>query len=216
MRHSIIFSIILFSCLTSAPAQSGRVPAPQTQQAAPQHDMTVFGIALGQDFTIQECPKRKIGRLYMYSPSSGAVCFERLFDKVSETGPVVNDSVSIRFPAGETPELMTGLGMIGAVIDGKLEGIGFNTFGIRTQDSDIETLKKKYGDPTTLAPTKVTTRIGASFDAITATWDLPDLYVSFKSAASSIDSGLVNIDTRKGKEHRDRLLNDLNKKKRSL
>ncbi len=182
-------------------------------------DMKVFGIPLGQPFTIAECEPA----IYGYKGDTTSVCFDRLSEsakrkdkKKQVSEPVVNDLVKVRFPITEGPGLIAGDGFLARILDGKLEGIGFNTLGVSNADSVLKKLKEKYGSPTTLVSRKVQNRLGASFDAIEASWAFPDLYVTFDSAVYWLDSGLVNIDTKKGKEWRDNEMKNLLKDKRPL
>ena len=102
------------------------------------------------------------------------------------------------------------------VIDGVLEGLGFNTGGISSQDYVMEKLKEKYGEPTAFTPLKIQNRLGASFDAVTAEWSFDNLIVKFNSAEGQITSGLINIDSPKGKKWREDKLNEIFKNNRSL
>ena len=175
-------------------------------------DMTVFGISLGQEFSLPECAKASYG----YRIGTKQVCFERLFEKEKLAGPIVTDSVRIRFPLADSPAIVTGAVLIGRVIDGKLEGVGFNTIGTRNADTVLDRLKEKYGEPNVFLPRVVQNRLGASFDAFDAAWSGQNLEVHFQSVMGSLDSGLVIIDTKKGSEDRSRALKELTKDKHPL
>lgn len=175
-------------------------------------DIIVFGIPLGQDFLLPECAKASYG----YSIGTNQACFERLFAREKQTGPIVTDTVRIRFPIAESPAIVKGGELIGRVIDGKLEGVGFNTMGIQNADTVLARLKEKYGEPKELLPQVVKNRLGASFDAFDAAWSGQNIEVLFQSVSGSLDSGLVNIDTKKGSEDRRKALKELTKDKRPL
>jgi len=179
-------------------------------------DKTVFGIPLGEKFTTPECSKQKLGKTLVYKTFSDTVCFKRLSEKMQDTGPIINESVIISFSTKESPQIIKGFEILGLVMEGNLEGIGFNTTGISSADVVLGKLKEKYGRTTSFVPKKMTNRLGNSFDAFDATWDFDDLFVRFQSVTSSLDSGLVNIDTKKGKEHREKRLKELLKDKRPL
>jgi len=210
MRH-IILLLSLFIFTSQAFAQA-------TQQAptgTTNPDMSVFGITLGQRFDIPECTKRKIGGSFMYSVPK-TVCFERLSGREGQTGEITNDTVLVKFPFSEAPQISTTGNLMIGVIDGKLESVGFNTAGVRFQEYALAKLIEKYGKPHTLIPHKLKTRIGATFDTFVASWSFPNLFVTFDSVSFKLDSGLVNIDTKKGKEDRERALKELLKDKRPL
>jgi hypothetical protein len=174
--------------------------------------MTVFGLALGQDFSLPECKKSSYG----YSIATDYVCYERLFGKEKLSHPIVTETVMVRFPISESPSIAKG-GVINVrIIDGKLEGIAFNTMGTRDADVVLGKLKEKYGEPKVFIPKTVQNRLGASFDAFDAAWSRPDLQVLFQSVSSSLDSGLVTIDTKKGSDDRSKILRELTKDKRPL
>lgn len=175
-------------------------------------DTLVFGIPLGEELAIPECAKTSYG----YAPGTDKVCFERVFGKEKDTGPVVNETVSIKFPINELPQIIKGASISGLIIDGKLEGIGFNTAGVRTAKMVLEKLKEKYGEPDVFLPRTVTNRMGAAFDTFSAGWTLPELVILYQGILGDLDTGLVNIDTKKGSDHRSKKLRELTKDKRPL
>lgn len=175
-------------------------------------DMAAFGLALGQDFSLPECKKESYG----YSIGTDHVCFERLFGKEKQSDPIVTETVRVRFPITESPSIVKGGEIIARVIDGKLEGLGFNTMGTRNADVVLNKLKEKYGEPKVFIPHTVKNRLGASFDAFNVGWSGPNLQVLFQSVSGSLDSGLVHIDTKKGSEDRSKAIKELTKDKRPL
>lgn len=172
---------------------------------------TAFGIPLGAPFTISECKKDKFG----YSGVTDQLCFERLTNK-KDSAAIVNGTVRLRFPLKESPEIVKGGVIIAQIIDGNIEGTGFNTWGIRNQDEVLNALKAKYGEPSVLEPSTVQTAAGASFQMIKAVWNTDAIDVTFQGTTSSIDSGLVNIDTKTGNEWRSSALKTLTENKRAL
>jgi len=179
-------------------------------------DMSVFGLRLGEKFSMSECPRQMLGKTVAYGFPGTEPCFERPLGKTGERGPIINDTVLVKFPLSQIPSLVAGLGISVLIIDGNLEGVGFNTRGVDNADWALKRLKEKYGEPTAVVPRTVQNRMGAAFEAFTASWELPGLYVHFESVSTSLDSGLVNIDTKLGREHRDEALRELLKDKRPL
>jgi hypothetical protein len=165
-------------------------------------DRTVFGIALGEKFSIPECERNKYLDSYDSLPVDDKVCFEKIGSPSSEIGePGI---VHVRFPHSQAPLIIEGREMTVILLDGNPECIEFLTAGISNAEMVMEKLKEKYGEPSALVPKKVQNRFGATFDAFDAVWNLQDLFVSFQSATGFIDSGIVKIDTKKGKEFLDR------------
>ena len=176
-------------------------------------DMTVFGLTLAQDFSLPECKKESYG----YSiGGTYYVCFERLFGEEKQSGPIVAETVKIRFPIADSPSIVKGRELLVSVIDSKLEGLRFDTFGIQDADIVLGKLKEKYGEPKVFTPRTVKNRFGGSFEAFDASWSGPNLQVLFQSVRGSLDSGLVQIDTTKSSENRSRAIKELTKDKRPL
>ena len=172
-------------------------------------DMTVFGIPLGARLQIAECEKRIVGTTTVYSTAT-AVCFQRLGsqDAVQATKPIENESILIKFPVTEAPPVMSGGAAVGLVMDGNLEGVAFNTRGVDSQDQVLDVLTQKFGKPTSRVPKQVQNTLGANFDVLDARWTLPQVEILFRSVTSRVDTGLLNIDTRKGSDYRKHRLHE--------
>lgn len=168
-------------------------------------DNSVFGLQLGQPLGIPECVKDIGG----YPGVTDKICFERLAPRQHETGPVVSDTIRIRFPMLSLPSYVNGSAIIGQVLNGRLEGTGFNTHGVLDQDVALDALKEKYGAPDTYSPTTVQNGMGATFKVFVATWQTADVVVTFRSTTGKTNSGLVNIDTKLGNEWRAARLKEL-------
>lgn len=209
-----LYKILMVFCLSFAFALQATA-----QTNSP--DSSVFGIPLAVPITVPECARDK--DRYEIFPKN--VCYKRWtvytynkkYDSKNPAPPLGNgESLMISFPYAEKPSIMSGSDMMATVLDGKIEGVGFNTYGISSDDEALEKLSAKYGEPKSLIKNKVQNRMGASYDAFVAFWEFPDLFVTFESVATSLDSGLVNISTKKGKEYRDAALKELLKDKRPL
>lgn len=192
-------------------------------------DASVFGLMkIGEKFTLPECPQASYGG---YKITVEAACWKNIRtsydysaqkkkkkkDDAATPAPMgMTDTVFVAFPFSEQPTLSKNSDIVVLVIDGVLEGVGFNTSGVSNQEFVVKKLKEKYGEPTVYNPIKVQNRLGATFEAVEALWKFDNLTVEFKSAEGSLDSGLVNIDSPKGKKHREDKLNEIFKKNRDL
>jgi len=174
--------------------------------------MKVFGLQLGEKFSLSECAKDGMG----YDLITNRLCFERYPTKENENTPIDNATVLIRFPLSAKPEMLKDTAVAATLIEGKLEGLSFNTFGVSTQDEDLDRLKTKYGEPGDTKPLKVQNRFGASFNSVIAIWTLANLHVSFASAVTTLDEGLVIVDTDKGSERRSKALKEAAKDKHPM
>lgn len=167
----------------------------------------VFGLALGQSLQIPECRKQ----YGIYDISNKSVCFERIFGREKLTTPVENETVKITFPTLDAPKIAKNGVLLGMVIDGKLEGINFNTFGIKDAEQVLNKLKEKYGEPHEYKPYVEENRLGQKFNAFSALWKLDNLEVYMQSILGSITSGLVSIDTHKARDAKKDSLKNLQK-----
>lgn len=183
-----------------------------TQNSETKKTAEVFGMSLGRNLQIPECNKQ----YGIYDISTKVVCFERAYGKEKLTSPVINETVRIAFPITESPSIVKNGVLLGMVIDGKLEGINFNTFGVKNADSVLLKLKEKYGEPQEFVPYKEENRLGQKFDAFTAIWRQENLEVYMQSILGSITSGLVSIDTLKAKEAKSEITKSLKKENRPL
>ena len=179
-------------------------------------DMTVFGIKLSEKFTLPEC--ERIGNFYNNNKST---CFKRdsIYSnnkKILPTEPIITDEVEIDFPLSEVPTIASYGIVVATIINGNLEGISFNTSGISDNEYVFVKLKEKYGKPTVLIPTKTQNRLGATFNFYIASWKFDNLNVSFFGVLTTLDKGSVQINTKIGKEWRDKKLSEMSKDRRPL
>lgn len=149
---------------------------------------TVFGLPLGQPFTVPECPK-DVGEF-------AALCAQS-YDQAAGGGIFLN------FPTQATPAVMSSSVAVVTVKGGNLVGVEFNTLGVTNQDFVLVELSKKYGKPTAMTKSTIQNISGAEFTRLHATWSLPDSYVDFDSAPLTIDLGLVTIVTPAEKRAKD-------------
>jgi hypothetical protein len=179
-------------------------------------DATVFGLHLGEKFSVPECARSKSSDAsaveYDYETPSSP-CFEVdpvLRKDLREFGgsippppnaPVLNDeNTKIHFPNNMLADLT--LDLEAEIIDGNLEGVFIGTDGLTSQDRILATLKAKYGDPTVLEEQRKQNAMGAVFNCHHASWQFDNLVVTFLGAADQTDVGIVSIETKKHAEFR--------------
>jgi hypothetical protein len=171
--------------------------------SADETNVAVFGLPLGAQLQISECAKKDLGGLTIYPPAA-ATCFERLGtqERVRATAPVENDSILIRFAAAEAPAVMSGGTGIGLVVNGRLEGLTFNTRGVDAQAQAMDALKQTFGEPTSIAPKLVENSLGQSFDSFDAVWKSPQVEILYRGVTSRVDVGLLSVASALGRDHR--------------
>jgi hypothetical protein len=172
--------------------------------AAHAQDMTVYGIAIGEPFNIQECPwgygvDEDLARQGRKPP-------ERCYDRFSDRGAFYGDA-----PAPTNGDLLvkwisldrmyTQPSVWVTLIDGNVEAVVFPTSGVRNAQDVVTVLTEKYGKPTAHHTRRVTTLMAASLIVPSADWDLPRLRVTFDGCDDSdITTGTVKIASRKAVE----------------
>jgi hypothetical protein len=170
------------------------VASAQSKQA----DATVFGLHLGEKFTVPECARSKAGDGYDYGTEPAAPCFRQniYLPLPPPNTPVLNDQhLKIYFPPTMLSDLT--LDFDAEVVDGNLEGAFINTDGLDSQDKILATLVAKYGVPSTLVEERGQNAMGAIFNSHMATWQFGNLTVVFCGTANRTDEGLVSIETEK-------------------
>jgi hypothetical protein len=180
-----------------------KVASPQAPRPlAPSRE--VFGIHLGEDFTIPECQQSIVG--------VERLCFRR-YSWVR--GPLQGE-IPIYFPENASPEMAAGP-VLALVVEGKTEGMRFYTLGARSADRNLSVLTSKYGKPSA-DPIRepVQTALGVKFDRIFAGWFFKDLTVILDSGSKKVNQGEITIDTPLGREWRDRQAEETRSRKTPL
>jgi hypothetical protein len=187
------------------PIVSAEIPAPRT----------AFGFTFGGPLEIPECPKERVGRTLHYNILPGYTCFYRAHTHGTESSALGSEYVSIRFPLSESPQIVLGE-LQAQMIDGVIEGLAFSTMGIRVQEEVLDELRQKYGEPETLVPRRVQSRMGATYEVINASWRVGDIRVMYRSVDTDMDHGYVSIRTVKGQEEFNRGWEEYRKQQRPL
>ncbi|MDP3815720.1 hypothetical protein [Pseudomonas sp.] len=156
---------------------------------------SVFGKALGSRFSVPECKKNKYGVGYNIDPKT--TCFEHVAS--SDTNPnEFTGYVRVLSAYDEIPDVVHGIYYYALLINGKLEGIYFDTGGIKNMDFVYGKLQGKYGVPSTKNLRIVKNIYGATFDVTNAQWTTDNTIITFLGATGTIDSGSVRIFTKNG------------------
>jgi len=191
---TLALTVLLALTASIAPAQSK------------QADATVFGFRLGERLSIPECA-RLTKKSIIYAENDNSPCFERILSPLEKLHPPLsaNETITIFFPIGQDPSMISGRTILGQLVEGNLESIGFSTRGIENQDEILASLVAKYGDAGTLTEEEKQNAFGATFDSHLAIWSFSNLSVIFQGTTDRVDAGAVNIDTPKGAAFRSAL-----------
>ena len=151
---------------------------------------SIFGIELGQPLSLPECPFKPLLKSKMYDVTPASTCVE-------DAGPLNGYGVPVRrvvFSQAEAPPIVKNWTLFPLEQDGKVIGVHWITAGVDSQALVLEQLRAKFGAVTSQTAHQVQTAMGASFDAVTATWSLPGLSVRFYGVGDRITSGQVYVD----------------------
>lgn len=208
IRSVVIFGLVIASTVfvsaqtkrpTSRPQPSSTPVSSQPPTPIPASDLTVFGIKLGFPLDLPPC---KGVVFYDEYEMEKPILLNTFCHQIGPFKSMTDQSSGVyrwvNFPAGESPAIVKGWTLTVTLIDGMVEGVAFPTAGVDADALVLATLKQKYGMPIKLTTSKVQNRMGAVFDSISAVWSFSNLVVAFESVSSTIDKGLVNIDTPKG------------------
>jgi len=206
---TLAITSVITLAITSVVAQTKRTIAKPTPKATPVSeqpaltpatDLAVFGIKLGSPLNLPEC--KGIVLYDEYEMEKPHLPLDKVCYQVGPFKTMTDESQGVlrwvNFPYEEQPNIVKGWTITVTIINGKVEGVAFPTAGVDSDTLVLSTLKKKYGEPKKLTTAKVQNRMGAVFDSITAVWSFSNLVVAFESVGSTIDKGLVNIDTPSG------------------
>ncbi|MEQ1605406.1 MAG: hypothetical protein ABL999_11125 [Pyrinomonadaceae bacterium] len=213
MKTTLLIALLFVSVISAggqtkrpvAPKKPTAAPAtsPLPPQPAPAPDLSVFGIKLGSPLELPECRGFKTFDEYEIEKPMRLTeirCFQfGPFKSMDESKPVYRWVV---FPFAEKIIIAKDGYVTVTIMDGKVEGLSFKTAGVDSDSVVLSDLKAKYGAPSSIVPAKVQNRMGATFDKVTAVWQFSNLIVGFESVQTSINEGLVIIDTPKGWEFR--------------
>ena len=184
--------------------------------AATSSSLTIFGIPLGTSFTLSQCSYRRLdSSTIFYNPPSQGSCYE-IIASDGRTTLEANDTVQVDWSTDEAPKLASGDSAIIQLLNGKVEGVGFNTMGVEFQQRDLQMLVAKFGQPTTIKTPTVSNILGVVTQVIVATWNVDGIQVYFNSAEDGLDKGLVNIDTPTGIAYKKAALEKLDQQKTKL
>jgi hypothetical protein len=146
-------------------------------------DKDVFGIGLGSAFRVSQCGA-KDGVVY-----STRTCYNGAPGRKAWGA----DHYDVALPNAEAPAYVRGELAV-FVIDGVVEAVHVNTWGIQAQGGAMKALTAKYGEPAKAWEQKRNT-LRSRFNAQFAEWAFPDFSVKFDGMTRSIDWGQIDIAT---------------------
>lgn len=159
----------------------------------PEEPWTVFGLRLGEPVSIPVCPKKVVGRrvsTFLYEDDPTETCYE---PDIQLRG-VPWRRGSVNFPLQRMPLTLHINSGFALIVDGRLEGLRFETLDHTNTDAILRELTAKFGPPTLISDT-VGGPTGVGLPAIHAEWQLPGLHVSYRNIDASVEYGTLDIET---------------------
>lgn len=167
---------VIFSAVAALAVQSGTA-------AQPSPSNSIFGMEAGKPVPYPFCE----------GYSSKVVC-----QRIAGSKDQPWQEVFINFPSDQVPEIMSSIVMSVKTDGGVVVGYNFETLGIRSQDRDIAILSEKFGKPTSVSYSDMTTLSGGQFQAALARWEFDDLHITLNSMGYGTRAGRVEIYTTEG------------------
>lgn len=193
-------------------AVSAAVLLSTVAMAADAQSPTIFGITLMQPMPLPECSSKpeavrkfrkayekyqnKITLWFPYEAAKTGPCYERMTAKAGTDAPLFDEGISVDFPMSQLPDGAKWDGVSATIIDGKVQGVTFLTYGYNSQTLVLDQLKAKFGEPTIFKPVKKQNGYGATFESIEAVWSPGNgITITFEGTLSRTDVGLVQVQT---------------------
>ena len=142
---------------------------------------TLFGIELGSRFAFPVCAvgEDALTSRHCHNPAQ------------AEKLPWGGEARRVFYPRPQVVPWARGE-IIVDVVDGVIEAIHINTWGIQSQDSALEALQKKYGPPSELRSEKLKAQ-RARLPGKFAQWNLQDYHIQLDGVTTTIDWGRITL-----------------------
>lgn len=171
-------------------------------ETATADNTTVFGLALDQPISIEECPT--YGSMTLrYSAVVKEPCLQNQ-DGPSTNGALKNGYFRLVFPVVGKPSIIGSHPRV-LLVEGQFVRIDFDTRGVVDQFIVMDALTAKFGKPAKSSVEKVTAVSGASFDSIYAAWEKPGVEAVLFGTMDRVDTGFVFIQSPAGKAAADEI-----------
>lgn len=144
---------------------------------------TMFGVELGSRFLFPPCARGE-------DAMTGRHCYAEALTAKTAWGA---EKYQVFYPRTASTPWARGE-MAVDVVDGSIEAIYVNTWGIQGQGTALEALTKKYGPPTRSRSEKIPGQ-RSRFPSKFAEWDLKDYSVRLDGTTTTIDWGRITLET---------------------
>lgn len=188
MKRKILAILVLAGAVSGAWAQA--LPS-------------MYGVQFGEPLAMTECRRTQIGSTWSYDVvnTAKAPCFARVMigGRPLET-PLGDEVVSVMWPMLGAPDISREESTSVRLIGGVVHRMEIPTRGAAVQDRAFDQLLAKFGKPAQSRSIAMQNRMGASFQATVAEWELGGAFVTLLGMTTSIDRGQVVVETPQGRE----------------
>ncbi len=154
-----------------------------TASSAADPAKTMFGVELGTRFLISACAPGE-------DTMTSRLCYT---EGLTRKTPWGSEEHFVFYPRTATTPWARGE-MVVDVMNGFIEAIHINTWGIQGQGTALEALTKKYGPPARSHSEKIAAH-RSRYPSKFAEWDLQDFAVKLDGTTSTIDWGRITLVT---------------------
>jgi len=170
-------------------------------------DTEVFGIQLGELFSVPACP--------MFGPAGAQTCFSGMDELLGGLARAPNEPPAnyrtVRLATDKCPSWVSQCTLVVQSFEGKVGYIGVFTKGPGVDAAVREALTEKYGRWQTSKVGTVTPKDAGRriFDVVQLFWTLPGLYVNYQPVwytaegeTPNVNEGLIRIETETARKAR--------------
>lgn len=174
--------------------------------------LSIFGMTIMQPISLPECAadvkavdkyrkaKAKYPGMpflhYPYDVNRVGPCYKRDDKFAGNTTPPVDENLTIDFPMSALPEGAKWDSVYAVIIEGKVQSIGFMTYGMDSQGLVMDQLRGKFGEPMTNKIVSKQNGYGAKFESIEASWNFGSgVMLVFEGTGLRTDYGTVTLQT---------------------
>lgn len=141
----------------------------------------IFGVELGTPFTLPPCAQSEVARAERH-------CYSATLNAKTVRG---TEERHVHYPR-KVPAPYARGELVVETIDGVIEAIHVNTWGIQGQGTALEALKKKYGEPAR-SRSESMKGLRSRLPVLYAEWDMKEFAVRFDGVTTGIDWGRISL-----------------------
>lgn len=156
-----------------------------TAATAAEPAKTMFGVELGARFIFPACARGEDALTKRHCHNA---------TQIVKT-PWGAEEYQVFYPRAEIVPYARGE-LVVDVVNGVIEAVHVNTWGIEAQSNALDALKKKYGPPTRSRAEKMK-GLRSRFPVQYAEWDMKDYSVRFEGVITSVDWGRITLATQR-------------------